>query len=714
MASSSSTEVLASTGLQNCPTEVFAVVSASISGYDLARLLFCGNGALIRLIRSGATHLDCSLTSYGRNRWPNLVSELTHLRTLIIGHRYENPDFRGPFLPGAIFTAPLTHLRSLKLYFANAFLSLFLPLSQLDLTVFQDPEPIDFASLMPNLMTLHALNAYSTQSHRFKCTKLFKALGALSLTELFLEPFSVSTSDLPFLPKTLEKLKLKPFEMNDDLEELTEWPPGLQWLTLKQLVKPLLYTENLPKSLRSLSLHAHQGNAKPIMEKLPRRLRRLKLLSRVFNFGEEEYALLPHKLEYLKVHVQLVVLPTPSTLPRTLIDFNIRGGWTTGATLPDTDFPPNLKTFLCSKGVDDASLKELPNSIERYTMVSSYQVQPNIRPVFPNLNHINILDTTVESLTMLNGAALRTLELSAYGPSPVALMSNTIITKAHFDAIDAHAPNLRRLVIHNVMYSVDMRDFKVPLEYFEAANCYDLGDFLNPNAAPAPNSVKRSKKEVSTPPGEVHLWSRNLHSLMIWGNAAHQIRHHKAFANRLPRTLKVFRLFHKNDPIPICFDGSELMKHLPPQLEEFAAFFSPMPSPATLSALPKTLHTLHFGGRHFNGNKSLGLTNAHLKALPYSITDLLLPPSTSYPSEEFLDEWCKDRPELVQLRIFYDINSDRIPLFLFTEKSAPATSLATAMSGTITDRPIPREISSSANPAKEKKGSWLSRLLRKG
>lgn len=701
-------------GMQYCSTDVFSAISSLISAYDLARLFFCGNGAVIRLIRAGATHLDCSLTSYGRNRWPNFFNEITHLRALTIGHKSENPDFRGPFLPNAIFLAPLTHLRSLKLYFANAFLSLFRPVSQLDFTEYRSPKPIDFATLLPSLQLLHATNAYSSQMHRFKSRRLFKALGALPLIELFLEPFSVSASDFSLLPQTLETLKIKPFEMLDDVEDPVEWPPGLQTLTLKRLSKPLLYVGNLPKTLRSLSIHALYGDAGACLERLPSRLRRLTMKSQVFNFDSQEYALLPKKLDYLKLHLQLMMAPVPSSLPRTLRHFVSYGNWGAAITASDTDFPPFLKTFTASRPLDDAVLMALPDSIERYTIENYYLAQRTLRPLHPNLNYYNIMDTSVEALTMLNGAALRTLELTAYGPSPAAVMSRVILTKAHFDAIDTHAPNLRRLVIHSVMYSVDMRNLAVPLESFEMANCYDLDDFLDPNAPLPPDSalppVKEKKSKKDVPAGELHPWSRNLQSLVIWGIGAPMIRHPKEFALRLPPTLKVLRLFHKYDPIPLTFDGSEIMKHLPPRIEEFAAFFSPMPSPLVLAALPKTLHTLHLGARH-SSDVPMGLTQAHLEALPYSLTDILIPPSPWYPSEDFLDVWCQDRPELVRFRIFYDINSDPTRQFLFLTKSAPATSFATAISGTITDRRIPVEIPR----VKEKsKGNWLTRLFKKG
>lgn len=712
--------------LRSCSADIICGITALISGNDLARLYLTGDSALLRLIRSSPIQFALSLPNYGHNSWPLLLHEFTHLYSVNIGQIASNSLPTGPYLPSVSVSLLPKSLRELKLHFANGFLSLFQPLSYAAFATPQDPEPLELDVLFPNLRLLHVSNAYRGTPVAMKSSKLFNVLGRLPLIDLSLEPFILSDSDLSSLPATLERISLtSDTPVQKTLENPIAWPPGLTSLKLTSIENYDLI-QSIPKSLSEISVQlavaSQPGEGLKWLKVLPLDLRHL-TLKHLDHFGGPESLELPPKLETLDLKVATMDVQAVQ-LPSTLIHFNAAYGWPFPIFADGTTFPPfpsNLKTYMTLTEVPDGVIQQLPVSIESYRLPYFNHVTNIILPILPpSLTSYQMCDPSARALRCLPGANLHTFKMSVYGPSPVASSSQMQLSSEHFDVLSQTTPNLRHLIIHSQLVARDLAHLTLPLESLEVANCYELEHLWDTEdltvGRKTDKKSKKAKKEQQTfqeiavaspssspsltPPTST-LWYRNLQSLVIWSPMCASIRmkDQAAWMKKAPRTLKKMRFFHPLDPMPLPFDGRAMMEHLPPQLEELAGMFFPFPEPEAFLRLPQTLRTLHLGGT----SQDAKITVEHLESLPRSLSSVMFPFKAVYPSQEEMDDWARDRFELVEFVIYSNYNFDvPPPRFNVMSKIAPATSFQAAVEQDF-ERKVKQLSSPSSSNKKEKK-----------
>jgi hypothetical protein len=415
------------TTFQSLPSDVFSYLSDYLQADDVTRLIFTGSRPITsRLLDiKGVIHRfslqwesSASLCRIG------ILSQLPTLKTLILDTT--NNGKTSINLNGVYLTPSLTKIQ-LTGWCADES-----PFSS---------EPIDLASLLPNLNSL--------ELSLWPVDKLFKSLPSsleqlsapvisslyllpVSLTDLniilsdhgvyndeYFEPLTRMTNlrrlkwvqneaynFLPFLPSSVEHLDLSLCFYTSDVREVSFLPPHLTWLHCGSWRKPL--------DLMDIPL-------------LPRSLLTLKLSHILCPWSDEIGKALPPSLTHFSSMLEIREPTFPLTLPTTLCELFIHAS----ADLMDIDarYLTNLKSlYILGVRVVVKSLEKVPKSLTHLLAPSilSYDLPPALISLVvrsPSYN-VNTLPTTIDPFPI--GLQIISAPTQYLSPSTWSLLPRTL------------------------------------------------------------------------------------------------------------------------------------------------------------------------------------------------------------------------------------------------------------------------------------------------
>lgn len=697
------------------------------------------------LIRDRTQSVAIAMPDSSYFEWPQMIDTFTSLKRLQVGSSEERLK---PFLPRFnIRTLPST-LSSLKLYVANGFTQALEIPSDLDFQDTHDPKPVDLQSLYPNLTEIALSNGYTKTKTNILSSNFFISVSRLPLVLLDVSPFNVSLKDFAYLPPTLTSLKITPsaYVEREKLPDDFSLPKSLKTLKLSQLALCNIY-EFLPKELLHLELEfplKHKGIAAPdAFSHLSPNLISFSLLDKNYDMREMQYKLLPRSLLRLTLKVKYVEAEALCFLPRGMIHYKSSCEYPYADYALVRDLPPHLRTFETFVNLPPTVWRDLPASVEIFTPERIYQqlddaFQPGI---LPNVREMSYLTPTPVQIRSGPCQTLQKLQLEGYGSSPASYSDEYLVTPEIVDIFNKKMPNLRELLMW-VRFDVSLlANLEIPLESIDIANPINIGYlFLDKKAAHAkliasgqtpppdiPKDAKNDKgkkekkekekekdkkrhKASEKEDNQTVLWARNLKRLTLWSHGAFTFVEPKeaiCWMKLIPSSLTELRFIHKWDPF--CFPSPvQIFHHLPPQLTLFAAAVAKFPPADVLAKLPRRLRTLELSGR---GTEPCPISLQQLQALPHSVTSLTLPHTATLPKEG-IQEWFRDRPHLVEMKRFENVNTNVAAIVTEFWDYAPAVSLRAALLPESTERkrrtrPI-SEATSSAAPSSSASSSSAS------